>query len=85
VIRYIALIGFCFISGISSAFSRNNWLRAGQLLLVWGILALVTSVFQYWKVFGELHMFIPFNVIGVLAWSTLLYCFVQNVQPFPKS
>ena len=78
VIRFIALIGFCFISGISSAFSRNNWVRSGQLLLVWGLLAVVTSIFQFYKVFGDFHMFISFNIIGALAWSTLLYCFVQN-------
>lgn len=78
VVRFLALAAFCFISGISSAFSRNNWLRAGQLLLFWAILAVSTSLLQGWKVFGNLRVSIQFNIIGVLAWSTLIYCFIQN-------
>ena len=78
VIRFFALAAFCFISGISSAFSRNNWLRAGQFLVFWAVLAVTTSMLQTWKVFGNLRLSIQFNIIGVLAWSTLLYCFIQN-------
>ena len=28
-VRWLCLIGFCFVSGISCAFSKNNWKRAG--------------------------------------------------------
>lgn len=78
VIRFVALFGFCFVSGISCAFSRNNWLRAGQMLLIYGVLAVGSTIIEAWKIFPDITMYIPFNVIGVLAWSTLFYCFVQN-------
>ena len=78
VIRFVALIGFCFISGVSSAFSRNNWLRAGQMIMLWAVIAVVTNLLQSWSVMDSIDLYIPFNVIGVLAWSTLFYCFIQN-------
>lgn len=78
IIRFFALIGFCFISGVSCAFSRNNWLRAGQMVMFWAVLAVMTNLFQSWGIIDSIDLYIPFNVIGVLAWSTLFYCFVQN-------
>ena len=78
VVRFFALIGFCFVSGISCAFSRNNWLRAGQMILIWAIIAVGSNLFQSWGLIDSIDLYIPFNVIGVLAWSTLFYCFVQN-------
>lgn len=78
IVRFFVLIVFCFISGISSAFSRNNWLRAGQLIGVWAILAVGSELLQTWGVFGKLSVAIPFNIIGVLGWSVLAYCFVQK-------
>ena len=79
IVRFIALIGFCFVSGVSCAFSRNNWLRAGQMIMFWAILAVGSTILEAWDLFGgSLTIYIPFNVIGTLAWSTLFYCFVQN-------
>lgn len=76
IIRQIALFGFVFISGISCAFSRNNWKRAGIMVGVYFALTLVTNIAQ--NLFTDRSVTIDFNVIGVLAWSALIYCFVQN-------
>ncbi len=85
IIRQLALFGFVFISGISCAFSRNNWKRAAQMILVWGALSLVTNIIhavtRYQFNGGDipnLSIVLDFNVIGVLAWSILIYCFFQN-------
>lgn len=79
IIRFLALIGFCFVSGISCAFSKNNWLRAGQMILFFAVLNVGSTILESWDLFnGSLTIYIPFNVIGTLAWSTLFYCFVQN-------
>ena len=76
VVRFFALFGFCFVSGISSAFSRNNWVRAGQMLAFFAVLAVGSRILNAFL--GPklgLEMTIDFNIIGVLAWSTLFYCF----------
>ena len=78
IIRFLVLIIFCFISGISSVFSRNNWARAGELIIVWALLAVVSDALQSWQLLGNTRAYIPFNIIGVLGWSTLIYCFTQN-------
>lgn len=77
IVRFFALFGFCFVSGISSAFSRNNWVRAGQMLAMFGILAVGSRVLDAFLApkIGIDTMIIDFNIIGVLAWSTLFYCF----------
>lgn len=79
IVRFICLIAFCFISGISCAFSRNNWKRAGEMIAVFALIAVVSNLLQVWGWLGEgVVTIIDFNVIGVLAFSTLFYCFVQN-------
>ena len=78
IVRQVALFGFCFISGISSAFSRNNWVRAGEMILVFAIIAVGSNLLQVSGWFGDRVMRIDFNVIGVLAWSTLFYCFADK-------
>lgn len=78
IVRYICLFGFCFLSGISSAFSRNNWIRAGQMIGVFAIIAVGSNLLNASKILGDQITIIDFNVIGVLAFSTLGYCFVQN-------
>lgn len=78
IIRQIALISFCFISGISCAFSKNNWKRAGLMVTVFAVLQVVGNLLQAWNVLPGVNTIIDFNVIGVLAFSTLFYCFVQN-------
>lgn len=78
VVRFVALCGFCFISGVSSAFSKNNWVRAGEMLLVFAFIAVGSNLLDASMLMGDQIMRIDFNVIGVLAWSTLFYCFTQN-------
>ena len=76
VVRYFALFGFCFVSGLSSAFSKNNWVRAGQMLAFYGALTVGSYILQ--GLLGNsvnATFVIDFNIIGVLAWSTLFYCF----------
>lgn len=85
IFRYIALGAFCFVSGISCAFSRNNWKRAGQMILFWALIFILTNILESIRISNGLDLGIrtarvDFNIIGVLAWSTLIYCFVQNKQ-----
>ena len=83
VIKYICLASFCFVSGISCAFSRNNWKRALEMIGLWFIIAVVCLILDTlrsaynWQV-GLRTMRTDFNIIGVLAWSMLIYCFVQK-------
>lgn len=80
IVRFFALFGFTFVSGISTAFSKNNWIRAGQMLAFYGILAVGSNVLNAFlsEPLGLDTMRIDFNIIAVLAWSTLFYCFIQN-------
>lgn len=82
VIRYTVLFGFTFVSGISCAFSKNNWKRAGIMITVWMAVALCTNMFSgiadATHTFGTFRPKIDFNVLGVLGWSILIYCFFQN-------
>ena len=80
IVRFFALTGFCFVSGVSTAFSKNNWIRAGQMLAFAAVLAVGSRVADIF-LSKPLHldtMAIDFNVIAVLAWSTLFYCFFQK-------
>ena len=80
IVRFFALIGFCFVSGASTAFSKNNWIRAGQMLAFAAILAVGSNVLNIFlkEPLNLDTMKIDFNVIAVLAWSTLFYCFFQK-------
>ncbi len=80
IVRFFALFGFTFVSGISTAFSKNNWIRAGQMLAFAGVLAIGSNVFDaiLSEPLGLDTMRIDFNIIAVLAWSTLFYCFLQK-------
>lgn len=77
IVRECVLFVFVFISGVSGAFSRDNWKRAGQMLCAYMILSIATNLLQSWQSLDQ-NARIDFNIIGVLAWSTLVYCFVQN-------
>ena len=82
-VRWICLISFCFISGISCAFSKSNSKRAMQMVGIWAILFIVTNIIKGALVSSNLNVGvtdfrIDFNVIGVLGWSTLLYCFFEQ-------
>lgn len=83
IIQYIALGGFCFLSGISSAFSRNNWTRAWQMVGMWAFVFIGSNLLDYWYKssglnLGLVDIRVDFNIIGVLAFSTLAYCFFQK-------
>ena len=80
IVRYIALFGFCFVSGISTAFSRNNWIRAAQMIAFAFVLTIGSNILDAFlrEPLDLDTMRIDFNVIAVLAWSTLFYCFIQN-------
>ena len=83
IVRWICLAGFCFVSGISCAFSKNNWKRAGQMIGLWAIILVGSRILEGCRVaynweLGVKSFAVDFNIIGVLAWSTLIYCFVQE-------
>lgn len=77
-VREVVLFSFCFISGLSCAFSRNNWKRAGLMVMIFAVLQVGSNLLQSFGWFGSTTLIIDFNVIGVLAFSTLFYCFVQK-------
>ena len=83
IVRWLCLGSFCFVSGVSCAFSRNNWKRAGQMIALWFGILFVSNILQSlsvaynWQA-GIKSFRVDFNIIGVLAWSTLIYCFVQD-------
>ena len=82
-VRWFCLSSFCFISGVSCAFSRNNWKRAGQMIALWAIIMVGSNILEAFREtfnweFGVKSFRIDINIIGVLAWSTLIYCFVQD-------
>lgn len=83
VVRWLCLISFCFISGISCAFSKSNSKRALQMVGIWALLFIVTNIIRGALLANNFDTSvtcfrIDFNVIGVLAWSTLLYCFFEK-------
>ena len=83
VVRWLCLISFCFISGISCAFSKSNSKRAMQMVGIWALLFIVTNIIRGALLANNFDTSvtcfrIDFNVIGVLAWSTLLYCFFEK-------
>ena len=83
IVQYGALGSFCFVSGISSAFSRNNWKRAWQMIIVWAAIFVGSNILQLIYSNTGLNLGIrtcrvDFNIIGVLAFSTLIYCFFQK-------
>lgn len=78
-IQPTCLMAFCFISGISCAFSRNNWKRTFQTLIVWFLLAVCSNLAQLLGLFSaQGSIRVDFNIIGVLAFSMLFYCLIQE-------
>ena len=67
IVRFIALAGFCLVSGASTAFSKNNWIRAGQMLAFAAVLAIGSTVADalFSKALGLDTLKIDFNVIAV--------------------
>ena len=79
-IQPMALMAFCFLSGISCAFSKNNWKRAIETLIVWAVITIGSNILQAISNANSwgLEVRIDFNIIGVLGFSMLFYCFVQK-------
>ena len=83
-IQPIVLMMFCFVSGISCAFSRNNIKRGIQTICVAAFITLYTH-FMQWMVDIDVLSFlkggsyiIDFNIIGVLGLSMLIYGLIQK-------
>lgn len=77
---FVALPLFVFLSGISCMFSKNNWQRAGKMIIFWGILALGSNVLYAIglnDIIG-INLRVDFNIIGVIAWSNLIYCLFEK-------
>ena len=78
IVREFALFGFIFLSGISCAFSKNNWKRAGLMVMAYILVLVVSNLLDALMGSESSRMRIDFNVIGVIAFSVLTYCFFQN-------
>lgn len=85
VIQPLALAGFCFVSGISCVFSKNNYKRSFLCLGIWAILLISTNVLQVLKnnglIFDQLQSVdfaVDLNIIGVLGFCMLFYSLVQK-------
>ena len=80
IIQPLALGAFCFISGISTAFSKNNWKRSTIMVIFWAIIALASNIIQFFLDNNGMSAIIrvDFNIIGVLAFCNLIYCFIQK-------
>lgn len=85
IIQPLALMSFCFVSGVSCAFSKNNWKRAIECIILWAIIAIGSNIIQLLVINDIISMpgtdpsfRIDFNIIGVLGFSMLAYCFVQK-------
>ena len=46
VVRWICLGSFCFVSGISSAFSRNNFKRAIEMICLWALIFVFSNLLE---------------------------------------
>lgn len=73
----IIIVLFVGISGICCTFSKNNFKRGGKLLLVALAFTLVTYVITE---FVGVYCLIIFNVLHMLAISTLIYAFVELIE-----
>lgn len=82
IIQPLAVGLFCFLSGISTAFSKNNWKRVGIMAIFWAIIAIGSNVIQFiLKRNGagdDVHINVEFNIIGCLTACSLIYCFLQK-------
>lgn len=77
IVRQFVLFLFCFVSGISCAFSKNNWVRAALMIVVAFAVSTATNLLEAWKILGQ-GVRIDFNIIHILGLSTLIYCFYQK-------
>ena len=80
IIQPLALASFCFVSGVSTSFSRNNWKRSIVMVIFWLIIAIGSNVIQLILSANGMDavMRVDLNIIGVLALCNLIYCFIQK-------
>lgn len=74
IVQPLALISFCFVSGISTGFSKNYWKRSIILVIFAVLLGFLSPLVGAFLGFGPIY----FNIIGVLAICSITYCFVQK-------
>ena len=80
IIQPLALMAFCFISGISCSFSRNNKKRALIAIIFWAVIFLFSNLIQIILESNQADMIIrvDLNIIGVLDLSMGAYCLVEK-------
>lgn len=84
VIQPLALFGFCFVSGISCAFSKNNLKRAIVVLIIWAVLFIGSNILSLMIAKGWIsglndpEVRVDFNIIGVLGFCMLTYALIQK-------
>ena len=80
IIQPLALMAFCFISGISCSFSKNNKKRGLIAIIFWLIIFFASNMIQLGINAAKVDMIIriDLNIIGVLALSIGAYCLVEK-------
>lgn len=76
VLRPLFLIGFIMVSGLSSAFSRNQFKRSARIAAAAVVLQIGMAIFSS---FQNVNNYVIFNVLHVLAVSQFLYGVVEKV------
>jgi len=82
MVQFVVLCMFVFLSGISCAFSKDNWKRAGLMVILWFLLLIGSNIlngFSSQPNPGQSFV-LNFNVIGVIAFSVLFYCLFQKAS-----
>ena len=82
IIQPICLMAFCFISGISCAFSRNNRKRSIVALIIAVVLAALTNIGQLILNANNVDSLIriDLNIIAVLGICIFSYSFIDKLS-----
>ncbi len=75
VAQFIGLTMFVYLSGISCTFSKSNTKRAVRMVGVFIAVSVITNLANSFMPSGSV---INFNIIGVIAISVLIYCFIEH-------
>ena len=74
-VRFFALGMFVLLSGISVAFSKDNYQRAVKMIAFTVGISLVTNIVNgFWPMGCNIN----FNVIAVISFCVLIYCFISQ-------
>lgn len=84
IIRSIVIFLFFFVSGVSSNFSKSNFMRGSKLLIISFIVSIMTILFNG-KVDGQIIRFsinriIIFGVLHCISVSMLFYSYLQKIR-----